>query len=246
MNRKFKRYDGFTLAEVLITLGIIGIIAALTIPTLMQNSQDKAIVSSAQKAYTILSQAYISAVQENGTPDNWALGSTGGDTAGSAEILNKVLPYIKTTKTCVGDSSCWTKTYKNLDNITTWSDGTVSTASSSAILADGTLILTYTYGNGCSTSRGSTPALSAVCGEFFVDVNGNKNPNRLGVDVLLFYLTKNGMMPTGTALDSFLSFDKCTGGTNGRSCSAWVIYNQNLDYLKCPSQLSWAGQHQCS
>ncbi|MFQ8626884.1 MAG: type II secretion system protein [Candidatus Gastranaerophilaceae bacterium] len=35
---KFKKY-GFTLAEVLVTLGVIGIVAALTMPTLMANHQ---------------------------------------------------------------------------------------------------------------------------------------------------------------------------------------------------------------
>src|SRR5574344_2134144 len=47
----------FTLAEVLIVLGIIGIVAALTIPTLMQNSQDRQLVSGLLKFNTELQQA---------------------------------------------------------------------------------------------------------------------------------------------------------------------------------------------
>lgn len=43
---------GFTLAEVLITLGIIGVVAAMTLPTLVQKYQDKADHSHLQKVYS--------------------------------------------------------------------------------------------------------------------------------------------------------------------------------------------------
>ena len=48
---------GFTLAEVLITLGIIGVVAAMTLPTLMQNYQKKVAVERAKKAYAEISLA---------------------------------------------------------------------------------------------------------------------------------------------------------------------------------------------
>ncbi|MBP7211391.1 type II secretion system protein, partial [bacterium] len=48
----------FTLAEVLITLGIIGVVAALTIPTLMQRTQDREAISALKKFYSTLSSAY--------------------------------------------------------------------------------------------------------------------------------------------------------------------------------------------
>lgn len=50
--------NGFTLAEVLITLVIIGVIAALTIPALINKTNEQDTVTSVKKAYTILSQAY--------------------------------------------------------------------------------------------------------------------------------------------------------------------------------------------
>jgi len=42
---------GFTLAEVLITLGIIGVVASLTIPTLMANYQKVQYVTGLKRAY---------------------------------------------------------------------------------------------------------------------------------------------------------------------------------------------------
>lgn len=70
VTRAFKS-KGFTLAEVLITLGIIGVVAAITIPTLMQNSQDKEKITALKKTYSTLSQAFSMAKAENGDPTNW-------------------------------------------------------------------------------------------------------------------------------------------------------------------------------
>ena len=49
---------GFTLAEVLITIGILGVVAAMTIPTLMQNSQNKEMVSKYLKMHNTLANAF--------------------------------------------------------------------------------------------------------------------------------------------------------------------------------------------
>jgi len=62
---------GFTLAEVLITLGIIGVVAAMTIPTLMQKYYEKQTVAKLKETYSILSQALKSASQEEGLPEEW-------------------------------------------------------------------------------------------------------------------------------------------------------------------------------
>lgn len=50
---------GFTLAEVLITLGIIGVVAAMTTPALMTNYQKRSFVSKLQKAISTINQAYM-------------------------------------------------------------------------------------------------------------------------------------------------------------------------------------------
>ena len=62
---------GFTLAEVLITLGIIGVVATMTIPNLIQNQQEKATIAKLNRIYSILSQSYLKAVDEYGTPSGW-------------------------------------------------------------------------------------------------------------------------------------------------------------------------------
>ena len=73
----------FTLAEVLITLGIIGVVAAFTLPSVIAKYQEKVWTTSYLRVYSLLENAYRSAIYENGTVDNWP-GSVKGriDSAG--------------------------------------------------------------------------------------------------------------------------------------------------------------------
>lgn len=66
-----KNYSGFTLAEVLITLGIIGVVAALTMPSVINNYKEKETIAKLKKTYSVLSQAYITASNKYGSPDEW-------------------------------------------------------------------------------------------------------------------------------------------------------------------------------
>ena len=64
---------GFTLAEVLITLGIIGVVAAMTLPTLINDYQAKETVTRLKKVYSIVNQAYLRALNDNGPLNSWIL-----------------------------------------------------------------------------------------------------------------------------------------------------------------------------
>ena len=65
---------GFTIAEVLITLGIIGIVAALTIPALVTGYQKNVTVESLKKVYSTLSQAVKLSEADNGFVSDWDIG----------------------------------------------------------------------------------------------------------------------------------------------------------------------------
>ncbi len=65
------RHHGFTLAEVLITLGIIGVVAAITMPVLIQNYQKKATAEGVKKAYVELNQIIDRAKADYGDPSGW-------------------------------------------------------------------------------------------------------------------------------------------------------------------------------
>ncbi len=97
----------FTLAEVLITLGIIGVVAAMTIPTLIVNYQKKATASKVKKAYAELAQALRLAQAEYGDPDTWVINKY-TDSAENTKYFSEtfIFPYIKVSKICgTGDES---------------------------------------------------------------------------------------------------------------------------------------------
>ena len=61
-----KNYNAFTLAEVLITLGIIGIVAAMTLPALINNYRKTVTVNQLKVAYSIMAQALTMAQKDYG------------------------------------------------------------------------------------------------------------------------------------------------------------------------------------
>ncbi len=62
---------GFTLAEVLITLGIIGVVAAMTMPTLIQNHRKKVVETKLRKFFTTINQVVKMAEVDNGPAKDW-------------------------------------------------------------------------------------------------------------------------------------------------------------------------------
>lgn len=64
--KEVKKQAGFTMSEVLITLGIVGIIAAMTLPQLIKNYQHKVLQTQFQKAYAKIQEAYLLTLNELG------------------------------------------------------------------------------------------------------------------------------------------------------------------------------------
>src|SRR5574344_1664148 len=111
--RMINRKNAFTLAEVLITLGIIGVVAALTIPTLMQKTEERETVSKLKKEYTILTNAYNLSKNDNGDASNW--GTWDDDNNGSEIVLENFIPYFNVLKNCgITESGCFATSYKQL------------------------------------------------------------------------------------------------------------------------------------
>ena len=142
----------FTLAEVLITLGIIGIVAALTWSSVIQNYREQQTVAKLKKTYSLLSQAMASAVNEYGTLDTWGLG--GGDSPTGAKILQDQLltPYLKIADYCEKQGSCvGGKPYKYLYGTPhisyIWQD-----KYRHVVLSDGTLLIFHVSDNECNSS----------------------------------------------------------------------------------------------
>ena len=91
------RRAAFTLAEVLITLGIIGVVAAMTLPTLIQNHRKHEVETKLAKIYSVVNQAIKLSTVEYGEPQYWAdwdCGTSGTPTCSTDEAIEKFNKYI--------------------------------------------------------------------------------------------------------------------------------------------------------
>ena len=89
--------NAFTLAEVLITLGIIGVVAAITLPSLTAKYQKQLMINQLKTAYSILSNALTLAKKDHGDYAYWTYYQNDkGSSVSSFEFTNKYIkPYIK-------------------------------------------------------------------------------------------------------------------------------------------------------
>ena len=156
----------FTLAEVLITLGIIGVIAALTLPNLITQYQKNATVQGLKVAYSLLSQAVQKSISENGEIDNW-------DYTLNTNAFNEtyILPYLKIAKKCDGGKCIKTDNFNGYYEL---NGNKYTSISKSYVLANGMILMADRPGEGFIV--------------YMIDLNGNKKPNIMGKDIFAFYL----------------------------------------------------------
>lgn len=191
----YKKFSGFTLAEVLITLGIIGVVAALTIPTLISKYQKQEYVTGLQKAYTEFNQALRQLTNDYGCGTD--LHCTGVYSTGDNDVTfgDAITKYFKVIKNCrmAKESGCFPDSIiVNIDGSGTRGPyyGTYGEAYT-FITADGMAFSVYYDGYGCNS--GEMPKgynFYQICGGVTVDVNGpNKGPNNFGRDIFDFSIT---------------------------------------------------------
>lgn len=95
----YKKF-AFTLAEVLITLGIIGVVAALVLPSAINGYQKRVYATKVKYAYTIFSNAFIMAEQEHGDPTEWDWDNINYSFDGTKHMVETyILPYVNVVET---------------------------------------------------------------------------------------------------------------------------------------------------
>ena len=205
----------FTLAEVLITIGVIGVVAAVTLPTVIQNHQKKQTVVQLKKAYSELLQAFTMAQKDFGAYEDWYLGPFEDNVVSTKFFFDKVLsPNLKIVKSCFPSSSeCWAEKTYNLRGGEAQDIKLASTRPerSSFITASGYSVF-YWIGK------------SGTNGWFFVDINGKKNPNILGKDTFVFIhgnsnFPKIGFFPYSSYTEILSRNDVITGTSLIGGCS---------------------------
>ena len=203
----FKRQKkGFTLAEVLITLGIIGVVAALTIPTLIKNYQNMQIIVGLKKSYAELTTAVKLMANDSGCADNLSCVGVFSDSDPSTmdnNLANELMKYIKAAKICPA-VSFWTDETPACfpTNVSYNYDGSGGRGPyprySSFISADGFAVAVINRAKNCDDNYAANGQanlnVSKICGDLYVDVNGLNGPNNFGKDIFKFFIT-NGKGP---------------------------------------------------
>lgn len=221
-----QRYVAFTLAEVLITLGIIGIVASMTIPTLMNKTNEAEIIAALKKNYSIFSQVAMQAAAANGGSLANACVGNNNNTC----FANLFKPYLSITKDCSIDLSkgCWHEI-----NQFYWYNGSPInqdfSASPTLILKDGTLVYIIAGNADCSNTPGTVYKSNLRCGYVYIDVNGFKKPNTIGKDIFEFNFLPNSVVPAGAPQitnDSYIG-NVCPITNADESCTYYYLYVKN-------------------
>lgn len=176
-----KSKKGFTLAEVLITLSIIGVVAALTIPTIAKKHEKQQWIAGYKEAFSIISQATNMVASDNGgdISDAWDFDST-------AAMYNTFRPYLKVSKKCEDESvagKCFPSKAGDLNEQI--SDVSPYYRGYGVALTNG---MTFVFYSNIS-AYGKTAMIT-------VDTNGQKGPNQTGKDIHEIYI----VFPTGFVL----------------------------------------------
>lgn len=221
---------GFTLSETIITLGIIGIVAALTIPNLFHVYKEKQTVTKLKAVYSILSNAIRTAEEEEGEFSGFNIRS---DEAGAKEVAKHLLPYLKVAIDCGTldpNGNCAPKdTYLELNGkkrIGYFLNPTYY----KLVLLNGVHV--YLRGPDPLTSYNGKHNILGI----YIEINGTKKPNQWGKDLFHFmYLADGiGLVPTGHPYERGHSYkNSCSSKFHtGIGCTYYVLKFKNMNYLK--------------
>ncbi len=224
--KKNIKQEGFTLAEVLITLAIIGIVAALTIPSIVKNAQEQQFRIKLKKILSIYNQALIQINNIDG-PVN-----TNNQTA-----RNQFMTQLKTIK------------YGRLDEVLTASYNDALYRYKNGTPAPGDDFSYYDYNpsylaaDGHSATFVNTSSFVDDYGRTYIvrivlDLNAAERPNMVGMDIHEFYVindlqNRQILMPSGfTGSHSAFGGQGCIVGATtffqSKACTYQMLYSESM------------------
>ncbi len=217
-NDRIRKKAAFTLAEVLITLGIIGIVAALTIPNLVTANKKRKIEAKLSKAVSTINQVIKQSEAENGEMETW------DKSLPPVEYIDKYIrPYTKIMQICKGQGSCG---FKNIHNV--WLNlsrqgynlynNPFSYNRVPFVLMDGVM---YVWGTSSSDGMADNKTI------IIIDITGSEGPNIFGQDV--FFLQRieeeDAIIPYGARLPMSKISNDCKKNGFGLYCAALIRTN---------------------
>ena len=224
------------MAEVLITLGIIGIIAALTMPSLISGYQEKVLISQAKRSLSVVMNAISAARAKEGVENNGEIFMSSNTSEQTADAIFENMKIVKRCR--VNDTNCL-KDYKikydkpKNDGFGNYAKPYDFAWMPRAVLSDGSVVgieqINYSEGN-ClnyyttwdkdsdgnfildSSGNKVNERLVAEtdCGHVLFDVNGLKGPNQFGADAYLIYITPYSYVQSIGSINDVISTNKLT------------------------------------
>ena len=210
---KSSHNKGFTLAEVLITLGIIGVVAALTLPSLIANYRKQQYVNSLKAGYSILNNGFRTMMADECVDDIEdtelfsVIKSVGSDTdtvaseQAAAKVLSKYFQKARLISRAdlINKSSCKDLVGKGPRF---WNLGDKTQCSGNYnmqyALPNGMTLSIYLEETCMKSSLSDAEIVAAggkmtkYCGQIDLDINGEREPNQWGRDGYRFFITQSG------------------------------------------------------
>lgn len=209
----FAKLQAFTLAEILIVLSIIGIVAALTIPTLVNKVQNQEYVTELKKAYSQLTNGFGQLLADEGVTQledtstfseitSWCYINPTGDPFCN-NFYPKIEKYIKFNM--IKAPSDYQIYELNGQSPTNYSNKNVLSLPDGSIIPMAQFYKKSQAGDTVANIQAKGGHMFGKQGSMYIDVNGFKKPNRIGRDVFIFYIASDGKIyPLGCKdIDNF-------------------------------------------
>ena len=223
----FKK-SAFTLAEVLITLAIIGVVAAMTIPTLISNYKEKVTVTKIKNFYSYFSNAYQLAKVDHGPISQWGvknieyqydedgknIGLSQEDMDSRENIIKNMQPYLKTVKYLPFKSKSGAQDQG-------W------------FFKDGLAMVWLWYSKEA---------------DFYIATDGlpmrhdNMTTYKENQNLYKFWIDDNKVYPAGYNNEEFKEY--CLTGVDPTYCTGWIIRFGNMEYKRC-NDLDMVTKNKC-
>ena len=205
---------GFTLAEVLLVITIVGIIASYTVPDLVMNVTKMQRIVAAKKTYSAISNAVNSVREDN----NGTLKGMTGDSFYQA-LLSKFSVIHVFDRLQQGNTESFYMDVHFLDGTNT----NPALGSYNFQLIDGAIIGTSYSDATCTANLGY--GVNYFCGLIKFDINGAKSPNTLGEDIFFVFITNDGIKPYGM----YMATNDClrTNANSGWNCMIKILTDED-------------------
>ena len=232
-----QRRAAFTLAEVLITLGIIGVVAAMTLPTLIQKHQEKELAVRVRKLYSDINNALLLSQAEFDGNINYSTVFNPNNT--HYETAQAFAKYFNGSKVCQNGSDC-PNLYHSIKYSYYYTNGSDTGSSSTLnnlpaiILNNGAMLYISQYNNpDCYAmesyekwdsegnpvyDENNNPVIATsentMCAYIYIDVNGVKKPNRYGQDAYRIGVSKTKVLPNAQPYQGRDSLENILSGND--------------------------------